>query len=354
MKKFFRLNPITRKRLQRFRRIKRGFYSLIILLVAVFLSLFSEYIANNRAIMVYYEGKLYFPTWKFIPMSTFGQEDDWGDDGMETEYARLKEEFKGTKNWVLMPPIPWNPTIADLEHYDFPPPHPPDKRHFLGTDSGGNDVLARLIYGFRISIFFALGMVLASQLIGVTIGSLQGYLAGRFDLYSQRAIEIWSTVPFLYVVIILGSIFARGFWMLLIMMTVFSWMSITYFMRTEMYREKTREYCLAARSFGAGHLRIIFRHLLPNCITPLVTFTPFLIVGAISSLTALDYLGYGMPPPTPSWGEMFDQALKPENRGKTWLVLSPFVAVVSTLTLVTFIGESVREAFDPKQYARYE
>lgn len=236
------------------------------------------------------------------------------------------------------------------------PPTPPDigRRHYLGTDSQGRDVASRLFYGFRISMFFALFLVLSGQAVGTLVGSLQGYLGGRFDIVSQRVLEVLLAVPFLYVVIVMAALIAPNFWMLLGIMALFQWISITFYMRTEMYREKTREYCLAARSYGASHLRIIFRHLLPNCLTPLVTFTPFAIVGAIFALTGLDYLGYGLPAPTPSWGELIDQALQLENRDKLWLTFAPFGALTFTLVLVVFIGESVREAFDPKQYAKYE
>lgn len=378
--RFPRLDPITRKRFQRFRRIKRGYYSFVILLTAIVLSLFSNYIANNRALVVWYDGKLFFPTFKMHPKLAFEQEDEYGFDDAEADYRELKKEFAGLRaefeermkepgadeaavlesdprfkrkdNWVLMPPVPYNPIENDFD-YDQPPPNPPDGRHLLGTDTQGRDVFARLLYGFRISIFFALLLVLMSQLIGTVIGCLQGYLSGVFDISSQRFIEIWSTLPFLYVVIVLATFFVPSFKMLLIIMTFFSWMGITYYMRTEMYREKTREYCLAAKALGASHLRIIFRHLLPNCITPLVTLTPFAIVGGIFALTALDFLGYGLPAPTPSWGEMFDQAVQSTNRGKLWLSLSPFFAISITLILVTLIGEAVREAFDPKQFAKY-
>ena len=236
------------------------------------------------------------------------------------------------------------------------PPTPPDwaREHFLGTDAQGRDVAARLLYGFRISIFFALFLVLISQVIGTFVGSLQGYLGGAFDILSQRVIEVLLSIPFLYVLIVVAALFVPTFWLLLVIMAVFQWIGITFYMRTEMYREKTREYCLAAKSYGASHFRIIFRHLLPNCLTPLVTFTPFAVVTAIFSLTALDFLGYGLPAPTPSWGELINQALQTENRGSLWLTLAPFGALTATLVLVVFIGESIREAFDPKQYARYE
>jgi microcin C transport system permease protein len=195
--------------------------------------------------------------------------------------------------------------------------------------------------------------VVVGEVIGTIVGSMQGFLGGRFDIFSQRFIEIWSTLPFLYVVILLATFFKPSFLSLLAIMTLFEWIRMTYYMRTEIYREKTKEYCLAARSFGASRRRLIFRHLLPNCMTPLVTITPFAIVGAISVLTALDYLGYGLPAPTPSWGEMIDQAMDSSNRDKIWLSVAPFTAISVTLLLVTLIGEAIREAFDPKQYAHY-
>lgn len=453
--KWIKLDPITRKRLERFRRIRRGYYSSIILGAAIVLSVFSPYLAESRALLVWYDGRLYLPTFEYFPMETFGQEPPpaWGVEDLETEYLRLQSEWRlerelhererdqvGTDpavvaaldarypnrgNFVVMPPIPWDPyqndfwyneilndvqdlldagnrseaaqlarrdglrelaeaietggidammadpersatgdltglartgampSLADLAAV---PPTPPDfrRRHYFGTDSQGRDVASRLLYGFRISVFFALFLVLIGQAIGTVIGSLQGYVGGRLDILSQRLIEVLIAVPFLYVVIIMAALFSPTFWMLLGIMAVFQWISITFFMRTEMYREKTREYCLAARSYGASHLRIIFRHLLPNCLTPLVTFTPFAVVGAIFALTGLDYLGYGLPAPTPSWGELIDQALQLENRDRLWLILAPFGALTVTLMLVVFIGESVREAFDPKRYAKYE
>jgi microcin C transport system permease protein len=453
--RWIRLDPITRKRIERFRRIKRGYYSLVILLAAIVLSIFAPYLAESRALLVWYEGRPYFPTFRFHDMNTFGQQPPpaWRTGELETEYRRLQNEwalerqmyerelaargdtptvraeldarYPNRRNRVVMPPIPWNPyendfwynevvhemqqaidegdrtaaerlarlggldelgeaiasgeldrlladparsptgdlpglvragTMESLRGLGEVPPTPPDagRRHYLGTDSQGRDVAARLLYGFRISIFFALFLVCFGQLIGTAVGSLQGYLGGRFDILSQRVVEILISIPFLYVVIVMAALFAPTFWMLLAIMALFQWISITFYMRTEMYREKAREYCLAARSYGASHARIIFRHLIPNALTPLVTFTPFAVVAAIFALTALDYLGYGLPAPTPSWGELIDQALQTENRNRLWLTLAPFGALTATLVLVVFIGESVREAFDPKQYARYE
>ena len=452
---WFKLDPITRRRFQKFRQIKRGYYSFVILLGAIALSIFASLLAESRALLVIYKGEVYFPTFQYLSMARFGQMPPagWSTADIETEYFRLQREWQVERllydreatlaggdaqklaaldakypnraNYVIMPPIPWDPyqsdfwyneilneiqalltagdregaerlarrdrlneladlinsgeidavladrarsptgnlvglarggTMPSLAGLAVVPPNPPDmlRRHYLGTDSQGRDVASRLLYGFRISIFFALFLVLIGQVIGTLIGSLQGYFAGRFDILSQRFIEILVSIPFLYVVIILAALLTPSFWLLVGIMAIFQWISITFYMRTEMYREKTREYCLAAKSYGASHLRIIFRHLLPNCLTPLVTFTPFAIVGAIFALTGLDYLGYGLPAPTPSWGQMLDQALLSENRSKLWLTLAPFSAIAVTLVLVVFIGESVREAFDPKQYAKYE
>ncbi len=351
---FIRIDPVTRKRIQRFRRIRRGYYSLMVLIVLTALSLLSNFLCNSRAIAVYYEGELYFPTFKFYDMATFGQVDDLGFDDVEADYRALRTQIEEEgKGWVLMPPITFDPYESDFDYYDDPPPNAPDSRHILGTDGQGRDVFARILYGFRISITFAVVLVAIGQTIGTIIGSLLGFLGGWFDSISQRLIEIWGSLPFLYVVIILGTFLGRSFLVLILILAMFQWISMTYYMRTEMYREKSREYCLAARSFGASRRRMIFRHLLPNCITPLVTFTPFAVIGAISALTSLDYLGFGLPAPTPSWGELIRQALQTDNRDALWLSLSPLFAISITLILVNLIGESVREAFDPKQYARY-
>jgi ABC-type microcin C transport system permease subunit YejE len=452
---WLKLDPITQRRFQRFRKIKRGYYSLVILLVAIVLSIFAPFLAESRALLVIYKGQVYFPTFQYRTMDTFGQTPPpgWENSDVEAEYFRLQREWQTERfvyareaaqagddqqklaalaerypnrgNYVIMPPIPWDPYQSDFWYneilneiqvlltagnteaaerlarrdrlneladtiYDgqitamladrtksptgnliglarsgampslaglgVVPPNPPDtlRRHYFGTDSQGRDVASRLLYGFRISIFFALFLVFIGQVIGTIIGSLQGYLGGRFDILSQRVVEILISIPFLYVVIILAALLTPSFWLLVGIMAIFQWISITFYMRTEMYREKTREYCLAAKSYGASHWRIIIRHLLPNCLTPLVTFTPFAVVGAIFALTGLDYLGYGLPAPTPSWGQLIDQALLQENRDKLWLTLAPFGAIAVTLILVVFIGESVREAFDPKQYAKYE
>ncbi|MEO8377531.1 MAG: ABC transporter permease subunit [Candidatus Sumerlaeota bacterium] len=349
--RFLHLNPITRKRLRKFRQQRLGYYSFIVLSCMIVFSFFANYVANSRALIVHYNGTYYFPTFKFIPSTTFDQEDIYG--GSDTDYRKLSESFKGTDNWLVMPPIKFNPLENDFDFYSVPPPNPPDSRHLLGTDDKGRDVFARLLYGLRISILFSFALVAVSTVLGVIVGCAQGYFSGWFDITSQRVIEVWSTLPLLYVVVLLNTLIKPSFFTLLFVLILFEWYVITYYMRTELYREKTKEYVFAARSMGASHFRIIFRHLLPNALVPIVTFTPFAIVGGIFILTALDYLGYGLPPPTPSWGQLVDQALESSNRDKLWLSLSPFLAITTTLVLVTLIGESIREAFDPKPFARY-
>jgi microcin C transport system permease protein len=345
------ITPLTLRKLKRFRSIKRGFYSLIILMVMIAASLGAEMLVNNRALIVKYEGKFYFPTYgKIIPGRTFGLDYDY-----ETNYRQLAKRFNGdTKgNWVLLPPVPYSPFENDLKP-DAIPPEPPSfsQRHFLGTDTSGRDVLARLIYGFRIAILFSLALLVCNYVLGISIGCAMGYFGGRFDIFLQRIIEIWSTVPFLYVVIIISSIVVPNFWWLIGIMMIFGWMGMTWTIRTITYKEKARDYVLAARALGAGDLRIIFRHIIPNTISLIVTYIPFSISGGIVALTSLDYLGFGLPPPTPSWGELLQQAWA--NFSSWWLGASVIGAMVLTLVAVTFVGEAIREAFDPKLHTVYE
>ncbi|MFH1652788.1 MAG: ABC transporter permease [Pseudomonadota bacterium] len=340
-------SPITQKRIKRFKSIKRGYYSLIILVVAIFFSLFAELIMNNRALVVHFADHYYFPVFKYYTASTFGMEGEG-----EADYRELKRVLKAedNENYVVMPLIPYGPYESDFA-MEGNPPYPPSREHLLGTDDRGRDVLVRLFYGFRIAILFSLILNIAAVTIGTFIGSFMGYFGGRFDIYSQRIIEVWSTVPMLYLVIILASIFRPSFWLLLIILLLFQWITITYYMRTEMYREKSKDYAFSARASGASHMRIVFKHLLPNSLTPLITFFPFFIVAGISMLTSLDFLGYGLPVPTPSWGELMNQALL--HLDKLWLSISPFAAIAITLVLITFVGEALREAFDPKEYSKY-
>ncbi|TPW19937.1 MAG: oppC [Elusimicrobia bacterium] len=234
------------------------------------------------------------------------------------------------------------------------PPTPPSasERHFLGTDTSGRDVLARLVYGFRTAIAFSLMLLLCNYTIGISIGCAMGYFGGKFDLFFQRLIEVWSNVPFLYVIIIVASIMVPNFYSLVLIMMFFGWMGMTWYMRTAAYKQKSREYVLAARALGASDAYIIFRHILPNTISVIVTFIPFSISGGIVALTSLDYLGFGLPPPTPSWGELLRQGTS--RLDALWIASSVVVSMIVLLSMVTFVGEAIREAFDPRRHTVYE
>jgi len=345
------LNPVTLKKIKRFTSIKRGFWSFIILCVMIFISFFAEVFINSRALLVYYNGKIYLPTYtKMIPGSTFNLGYEY-----ETSYRDLKLKFQTEKssNFAIMPPVPYNPYENDLKVNSYPPFAPSFKeRHFFGTDNVGRDVFARLVYGFRTAIIFSFVLLIMNYSIGITIGCCMGYFGGKFDLIFQRIIEIWNNVPFLYVIIIIASIVIPSFMILLLIMAFFGWIGITWVMRTMTYREKEREYILAVRSLGASHARIIFKHIIPNTLSVIVTYAPFAISGGIVALTSLDYLGFGLPAPTPSWGEMLSQGW--QNMDAWWIASSVVAALVITLMTVTFIGEAIREAFDPKLHTIYE
>lgn len=350
MKKILQLSPFTRRAVGRFRSIRRGYWSAIAIAVLLVASLFAELLANNRALIVYYEGNFYFPAYGAnYPGSTFGLGYEY-----ETNYRELKQKLEGpAEGWVLLPPVPYGPYENHLLEGKYPP-YAPDwsQRHFLGTDSTGRDIASRLLYGFRIAIFFSLILLLCNYLVGVVLGCLMGYLGGKFDLLFQRLIEIWSNVPFLYVIMIIASIVTPNFWMLILIMVMFGWMSMTWYMRTATYKEKERDYVLAARALGAATPRLILLHILPNTISIIITFIPFSVVTGITALTSLDYLGFGLPPPTPSWGELLQQGT--ENLQAPWIAASVLTALVLVLTMVTFVGEAVREAFDPKKHSVYE
>jgi microcin C transport system permease protein len=346
----FSINPLTQKKLTRFRQIKRSYYSFIILSLLILLSCIAEVFVNSKALMVSYQGQWYFPTYTGVNTG-----EDFGlDYAYEVDYRVLAQTFseEDQGNWVLMPPVPWNAFEQDFDGVNYPP-NPPSWQdsHYLGTDVLGRDVVARLVYGFRIAIWFALLTLTLCYSIGVVIGCLMGYMGGKFDLLMQRGIEIWSMVPFLYVIMILVSIIQPSFFLFVLINVMFGWMGITWYMRTLTYKEKAREYVQAARAQGAGLWRIILKHILPNTMVMIVTLAPFGVVANISALTALDYLGLGLMPPTPSWGDLLQQGKS--NMDAYWIGASVVSAIVLVLTMVTFIGEGVREAFDPKKYTRY-
>lgn len=345
-----RFAPQTVKQWQRFRSIKRGYYSLIVIAALLVLSLGAELLVNSRALIVKYDGELFFPTYSaFIPGRSFGLDYDY-----ETNYRDLAAAFEaaGGANWVLLPPVPFNPYETDFSGGVFPPARPSlASRHYLGTDVTGRDIAARLVYGFRLAMAFAAILLICNYVVGVAIGCAMGFWGGAFDLLFQRLIEIWSNVPFLYVIMIVASVIVPNFWTLIGAMVIFGWMSMTWYMRTVTYKEKAREYVAAARALGASSLRIVFRHILPNTISIIVTFIPFSIATGVTALTALDYLGFGLPPPTPSWGELLSQGTA--NLHAPWIVTSVVAAMTAVLLMVAYVGEAIREAFDPKRFSYY-
>ncbi len=356
-----RLSPQARKQWRRFRSIKRGYYSLIVVAVLVAAALLAELWVNSRALVVKYQGDYWFPTYgAYIPGDTFGL-----DYQYETNYRELADEFAaqraaaeqaGTEppdNWVLLPLVPYNAFETDFRADSFPPYAPSvSAEHYLGTDTTGRDIVARLVYGFRLAIAFALILLVCNYIVGITLGGAMGYAGRWFDLVFQRVIEIWSNVPFLYVIMIIASVVVPNFWTLVAAMVIFGWMEMTWYMRTATYREKAREYVMAARALGASTPRILFRHILPNSISIIVTFVPFSVAAGVTALTALDYLGFGLPPPTPSWGELLAQGTA--NLQYPWIVTSVVVAMTAVLLMVAYVGEAIREAFDPKQFTYYE
>lgn len=343
------LTPLTLKKIKRFKEIKRGYWSFLLLSCLLVLSLFAELLINSKALIVKYNGEYSFPVLSEVRLgSEFGQ-----SSSSEANYRELQALFaeQGEGNFVVMPLVPWNPYEQDFSG-DYPPtaPSAADK-HYLGTDVIGRDILARLVYGFRTAMGFALITMAVSYAIGTAVGCAMGFFGGKFDLFVQRLIEVWSMVPFLYVIMILVSITQPTFALFVGINVLFGWMGMTWYMRTMTYKESAREYVMAAKALGASTLRIIFRHILPNTMVMIVTLAPFTIAANITALTALDYLGLGLMPPTPSWGELLQQGKS--NLDSPWIVTSVVSAIVLVLVMVTFIGEAIRAAFDPKKFTRY-
>ncbi len=356
----FKFNPLTEKKIQRFCHIRRGYWSFLILIGLICFSLIGELFINDKALIVKYQGEYFFPTYSDVKLGkTFGLNST--EANTPVKYRDLRDHFRDQDegNWAILPFIPFNP-YENIPYEDVYKPAPPNlsERHLLGTDTTGRDIFARLFYGFRIAIFFAFAFLILTYTVGITVGCMMGFFGGIFDLTVQRIIEIWSNVPFLYMVIIIFSIIPSTFstgtriLVLLLILVMFSWMGMTYYMRTASYKEKSRDYVHAAEIMGASTMRLIFNHILPNSLSTIVTFMPFTIVGAITSITALDFLGFGLPKPTPSMGELLKQGTQTLTTAP-WIVISAFVALICILTLVTFVGEAVREAFDPKKHTIY-
>ena len=343
------LNPLTLKKIKRFKEIKRGYWSFLLLSCLLVLSIFAELLINSKALVVKYNGEYSFPVLSDVRLAT-----DFGQAAAgETDYRLLQTTFveQGGDNFVIMPLVPWNPYEQDFSR-DFPPTAPSAiDKHYLGTDVIGRDILARLVYGFRTAMGFALITMVISYAIGTAVGCAMGFFGGKFDLFVQRLIEVWSMVPFLYVIMILVSITQPTFALFVAINVLFGWMGMTWYMRTMTYKESAREYVMAAKALGASTMRIVFNHILPNTMVMIVTLAPFTIAANITALTALDYLGLGLMPPTPSWGELLQQGKS--NLDSPWIVTSVVSAIVLVLVMVTFIGEAIRAAFDPKKFTRY-
>lgn len=337
------LSPINQRRFARFKEHKRGWFSLWIFLGLFMLSLGAEFIANDKPLLVKYDGALYFPILKRYPETTFG-----GEFPLQANYKSpyIKELIAAKEGWMLWPIIPFNYSSINYD-LQVPAPAPPSSQNWLGTDDQGRDVLARVIYGFRISVLFALTLTLVSSMIGVFVGALQGFYGGWVDLVGQRFLEIWSGLPVLYLLIIMASFIQPNFWWLLGIMLLFSWMSLVDLVRAEFLRGRNLEYVRAARALGMQNSAIMFRHILPNAMVSTITFLPFILTGAIGTLTALDFLGFGLPPGSPSLGELVAQGKS--NLQAPWLGISAFTVLALMLSLLVFIGEAARDAFDPRK-----
>jgi microcin C transport system permease protein len=334
---------LGRKRLIRFRKNRRGYYSFILFVLLFGVSLFAEVLSNDKPLLVSYNGQLYYPLWRMYPETIFG-----GDFDTETDYRDpyILERLAAGSNFAVFPPNPHSFNSIN-QTLDRPVPAPPSQENFLGTDDRGRDVLARLIYGFRLSVLFGIALTAVGTLLGIVAGALQGYFVGRVDLIFQRFIELWGSMPELYLLIIFASIFKPSMLLLLILLSMFGWMGLSDYVRAEFLKGRNMEYVKAAKALGVGNSTIMYRHLLPNSMTPVITFLPFRMSGAILALTSLDFLGLGVPPSTPSLGELLAQGKG--NIEAWWLSLSTFVVLVGTLVLLIFIGEALREAFDPRK-----
>jgi microcin C transport system permease protein len=336
------MNAMVRQRLDRFKRHKRGYISFWIFIVIFGLSLFAEVIANDQPLLIGYEGRLFFPLFREYSETAFGGEFEMAADYRDPYVTDLINE----KGWILWPPIPYS---YDTINYDLPSPapSPPTEENILGTDDKGRDVLARIIYGFRISVLFGLTLTLVSSIVGVMVGALMGYYGGRIDILGQRFIEVWSGMPTLFLLIILASVVQPNFWWLLGITLLFSWMGLVGVVRAEFLRGRNFEYVLASKALGVGDRTIMFRHILPNAMVATLTFMPFILGGSVTTLTSLDFLGFGLPVGSPSLGELLAQGKA--NLQAPWLGISAFVVLASMLTLLVFIGEAVRDAFDPRR-----
>ncbi len=337
------LSPITRRRLAIFRRNRRGYWSFWVFLVLFGLSLFAEFIANDRPLLIRFNDAWYVPVLRDYSGDTFGP------DFLPTEADYTDPDLRRTirrHGWMIWPAVPYSfdTIVNDLPS---PAPSPPSLRNPLGTDDQARDVLARVIYGFRLSVLFGFALTLVSSAVGVAAGAVQGYYGGITDLLFQRFIEIWNGMPQLYLLIILGSIITPGFWVLLIFLLLFTWMNLTGVVRAEFLRGRNLDYVRAAKALGVSDIAVMWRHILPNAMVATLTFLPFTLSGSVTILASLDFLGFGLPPGSPSLGELVAQGKN--NLQAPWLGFTAFFVLGGVLTLLIFVGEAVRDAFDPRR-----
>ena len=336
------LSPLNKRRLNSFKRNRRGYWAFWIFMVLFILSLGAELIANDKPVAVHYEGNWYFPVFQAYPETTFGGDMAFDADYTDPYITDLINE-KGSLYWPL---VRFSYQTIDFD-LGSSPPSAPSARHWLGTDDQGRDVVARIIYGFRVSVSFGLLLTLFSTVIGVAAGAVQGYFGGLLDLLAQRFIEIWQGLPVLYLLIIMASVIQPGFVSLLALMTLFSWTALVGVVRAEFLRARNFEYIRAAKALGVGDTAIMIRHTLPNAMVATVTFLPFILSGSVTTLTGLDFLGLGLPPGSASLGEMLKQGR--DNLHAPWLGLSAFLVLAVMLSLLVFVGEAVRDALDPRK-----
>ena len=339
------LSP-SRRAWQRFRRNRLGYWSLVLFCALVVLSLFAELISNDRPLLVRYEGTTYFPMVQDLPETTFG-----GDFESDTDYLDpfIRERITQGDNWAIYAPNPYGPKTLNYFAKE-PNPSRPTADNWLGTVARGRDLLAQLIYGFRVSVLFALALTFIGTVLGILTGAIQGFFGGKTDLAFQRFIEIWSSMPELYLLIIFSAVLSPSIGLLLVLLSLFGWMGLSDYVRAEFLRNRQMDYVRAARAMGLSNGQIIWRHVLPNSLTPVVTFLPFRMSAAILALTSLDFLGLGVPPGTPSLGELLSQGKN--NIDAWWISLSTFGVLVITLLLLTFMGDALRDALDPRKADR--
>ncbi len=368
-----RLSPLSRRRWHNFRANRRAYWSLVVFAVLFGISLFAEFLANDRPLLVRHRGEFFFPIFRFYPETAFGgdfrteaiyrdvevqclivaagHEACWDDPAGVLAEARASGTVAGEavdRGWILWPPIPYS--YRTVNEIPGSAPSPPDRNHWLGTDDTARDVLARVIYGFRLSVTFALIVTFLTSVIGIFAGAVQGFFGGLIDLIFQRIIEIWASTPSLYIIIIVAAIWRMNFWLLVILTTLFGWTALVGVVRAEFLRARNFEYVRAARALGVGNMAIMFRHLLPNAMVATLTILPFLITGAIGGLAALDFLGFGLPSSAPSLGELTLQAK--QNLQAPWPGFTAFFVFAVMLSLLVFIFEGVRDAFDPRKLYR--